>query len=164
LRRLLDFLLHQGVIDRKDIVVLDADDMLNDPECAIRKYCQRVGINFSPSMLSWTEKDCEYATEVFEKWKGFHEDALTSSELKKRTHRHVSHSQQELSSSYGPPPSNLVTPYRKLRRESQRTRSGGKSTARMRKRSSGAVWKRTFPTMNISSHLHSKYDKGSYVG
>ena len=38
-------------------------------------------------MLKWdTEEDARQAKEAFEKWNGFHDDAMHSTELKKRVH------------------------------------------------------------------------------
>lgn len=75
-----------------DICVIDADDMLDDPEGMIKTYCKSVGIDYQPSMLNWdNEKDQKRATDMFEKWPGFHDDALDSTCLKKR--QHVSHPQ-----------------------------------------------------------------------
>ena len=90
LRRLFDFLVESGVVARKNAVVIDADDMLDDPETTIREFCERVGLEFSPDMLQWSEADTEHAVQAFEKWKGFHEDALESSSLRPREHGHVS--------------------------------------------------------------------------
>ncbi|PKS12954.1 hypothetical protein jhhlp_000295 [Lomentospora prolificans] len=86
LRRLFDYLIAEGVVDRENLVVLDADDMLDNPEAAIKAYCERVGIDFSPSMLNWSEDDAQHATQAFEKWNGFHNDAIKSSSLKPRSH------------------------------------------------------------------------------
>jgi len=89
LRRLFDYLIAEGVVDRENLVVLDADDMLDNPEGAIKAYCERVGIAFSPNMLNWSEDDTVHAAEAFEKWNGFHNDAISSSSLKPRTHAQV---------------------------------------------------------------------------
>ena len=90
LRRLFDFLVAEGIIDAGNAVVVDADDMLDDPEGTIRRYCERVGVDFRPEMLSWSDKDTNHAAGAFEKWNGFHNDALGSSSLKPRTREHVS--------------------------------------------------------------------------
>lgn len=34
-------------------VILDSKDVLSDPTCALRKLCDRVGVPFDESMLSW---------------------------------------------------------------------------------------------------------------
>ena len=104
LRRVFDYLVslnHVGPAraghaeDLKDgevsITVIDADDLLDNPEGVIRAYCKEVGIEFTPKMLVWdTEEEHQAAKEAFEKWKGFHEDAINSSSLKPRDAAHVS--------------------------------------------------------------------------
>ena len=70
-----------------DICVLDADDLLDNPNGVIGAFCKSVGIEYSDRMLNWeSEEDQQYAREAFEKWTGFHEDALNSRDLKPRTH------------------------------------------------------------------------------
>jgi Sulfotransferase domain len=70
-----------------DICVLDADDLLDNPTGIIEAYCNSVGIKYEPEMLSWDSDEHQtFAKEVFEKWKGFHEDAIDSKELKPRMH------------------------------------------------------------------------------
>ncbi|KAL2886385.1 Branched-chain-amino-acid aminotransferase-like protein 2 [Ceratocystis lukuohia] len=95
LRRLFDYLIKSGVVPKDRIVVLDADDMLDQPEKVIREYCARTDINFTPNMLEWTEEDDKRAKEAFEKWKGFHEDALASSSLRPRKHPQTPVSREE---------------------------------------------------------------------
>lgn len=117
LRRLFDYLLDQGIIgpakagdeapldealndtsseqggapDRCSITVIDADDLLNNPEAILRTYCKEVGIDYSPSMLQWGDEDNqEYAAKAFEKWYGFHHDAIDSTCLRPRAGHHVS--------------------------------------------------------------------------
>ncbi len=73
--------------DGVDICVLDADDLLDDPAGMIEAYCKSVGMKYEPEMLNWdSEEHQTYAKEAFEKWKGFHEDAIHSKELKPRAH------------------------------------------------------------------------------
>jgi hypothetical protein len=99
LRRLFDYLRSEGQIGPKsatkaggnsagvEICVIDADDLLDNPSDMIEAFCKTTGIEWDPKMLIWdTEKDQEIAKEAFEKWKGFHEDALDSTELRQRTH------------------------------------------------------------------------------
>lgn len=70
-----------------DICVVDADDLLDNPSGIIEAFCNTVGIPFEPGMLKWdNEKDHQVAKEAFEKWNGFHDDAIGSTELKARTH------------------------------------------------------------------------------
>ncbi|QSS60209.1 hypothetical protein I7I51_05006 [Histoplasma capsulatum] len=73
---------------RAEICVIDADDLLDDPAGIIKRYCKSVGIDYTPEMLTWnSEEDHEIAIEAFEKWRGFHEDAIHSIELKARNHQ-----------------------------------------------------------------------------
>lgn len=70
-----------------EICVIDADDLLDDPEGILRKYCKSVGLEFDSSMLKWDDEELhQYAKETFEKWDGFHDDAIHSKDLKPRTH------------------------------------------------------------------------------
>jgi hypothetical protein len=112
LRRLFDYLRSEGQIGPKfagrpeeangstngksagvEICVIDADDLLDNPSATIKAFCETTGIKWEPEMLIWnTDQDQAIAKEAFEKWKGFHEDALDSTELRARTH--VSHAHQ----------------------------------------------------------------------
>ncbi|KAF8473323.1 P-loop containing nucleoside triphosphate hydrolase protein [Kalaharituber pfeilii] len=80
-RMLLKFLLDAQILKQEDVIVIDADDLLNNPRGIIEEYCKRVEIDFHESMLTWEERDCL----EFEKWKGFHDDAIKSNGLKART-------------------------------------------------------------------------------
>lgn len=80
-RILLQFLIESGLLEKEDVVLVDADDLLDNPRAVVEKYCRRVGIEFKEEMLSWEAKECR----EFEKWKGFHEDAMKSAGLKART-------------------------------------------------------------------------------
>jgi hypothetical protein len=105
LRRLFDYLKAQNLVgpavagkegstaitghteDKVDICLIDADELLDEPAEVIEGFCKSVGIDYSPGMLSWdTEEDHALAKKEFLKWKGFHEDAIDSTKLKKRTH------------------------------------------------------------------------------
>lgn len=71
--------------NKAEICVVDADDLLDDPAGIIAAYCKSVGIGYHEQMLSWdSEKDQKQAKDAFEKWKGFHEDAMNSCDLKPR--------------------------------------------------------------------------------
>ncbi|KAJ4421420.1 hypothetical protein N0V85_000181 [Neurospora sp. IMI 360204] len=70
------------------ITVVDADDLLDDPEGTLRAYCEAIGLDFDPKMLKWDDEESERtAKEAFEKWNGFHDDAIGSTELKPREHK-----------------------------------------------------------------------------
>jgi hypothetical protein len=87
--RLLDFLLERGIVDRDHITAIDADDLLDKPEQVIREYCARIGIDFKPQMLKWSEEDREHAQEMFAKWNGFHDDVLKTTCFQARSHAQV---------------------------------------------------------------------------
>ncbi|KAL4809205.1 P-loop containing nucleoside triphosphate hydrolase protein [Aspergillus unguis] len=79
-----------------EICVVDADDMLNSPAAMMEAFCRSVGIPYSPSMLDWdSEDDHAHAKEAFEKWKGFHEDAIDSGGLTARKHPRAPKSEAE---------------------------------------------------------------------
>lgn len=111
LRRVFDFLKsrghvgpaiageHNGNLPKGEvsITMIDADDLLDNPNGIIEAYCKEVGMDYDPGMLNWdTEEDHAQAKRAFEKWRGFHNDAIESSSLKPRESKHVSytHSQQ----------------------------------------------------------------------
>ena len=73
-----------------EITVIDADDLLDNPDKVIRSYCDAVGIDYSPDMLKWGDEASQRdAVNAFEKWKGFHEDAIGSTSLKPRENKLV---------------------------------------------------------------------------
>ena len=104
LRRIFDFLVKERQVgpavagqhaELKDgevsITVVDADDLLDAPEEIISAYCKEVGIEYKSDMLTWdSEEDHQRAKDAFEKWKGFHDDAINSTSLKPRSVAHVS--------------------------------------------------------------------------
>ncbi|KAK4631955.1 Pyrrolopyrazine biosynthesis cluster protein F [Fulvia fulva] len=114
LRRLFDYLKDTGLVGPKicgqenaegielkpgqvEICVLDADDMLDDPEGNLRAYCESIGVDFSQAMLNWdSEESHAFAKEQFEKWNGFHDDAINSTDLKPRQHKHAPKSDEQL--------------------------------------------------------------------
>lgn len=70
-----------------EICVIDADDMLDAPAATIEAFCNSVGLPYDPGMLRWDrEVDQVVAENKFEKWHGFHNDALDSPGLLARTH------------------------------------------------------------------------------
>ena len=66
------------------VVIIDADDMLEDPEGIVSAYCEAVGLPFKPSMLSWTPGPCK---ELESPWTGWTDDVLASSGITKRPKR-----------------------------------------------------------------------------
>ncbi|KAJ5970250.1 uncharacterized protein N7479_000168 [Penicillium vulpinum] len=107
LRRHFDYLLESGLIGPQvatradldaqaepqatsgvEICVIDADDMLDEPAKTIEAFCSSVGLPYNPEMLTWdTEVDHAAARNAFEKWRGFHNDAIESKALVQRTHK-----------------------------------------------------------------------------
>lgn len=73
--------------EKVPICLVDADEMLKNPKVVMRKFCESVGIEYRDEMLEWdTPEDHAFAKNQFEKWKGFHEDAINSSGLHQREH------------------------------------------------------------------------------
>lgn len=71
--------------DTIDICVVDADDLLDNPNGIIESFCKSVGIEYDPKMLDWSsEEHHQQAKDAFKKWPGFHDDAMQSSALKPR--------------------------------------------------------------------------------
>jgi hypothetical protein len=70
-----------------EICVIDADDLLDDPESIVKTFCKSVNLKFEPKMLNWdNQQDQARAKKAFEKWSGFHEDVIHSKDLKPRSH------------------------------------------------------------------------------
>lgn len=87
---------------RAAITVIDADDLLQNPEAILKVYCKEVGIDYTPKMLEWgDDENQQYAAKAFEKWYGFHHDAIDSTCLKPRPHGTVS----------SPPPPSILPLY-----------------------------------------------------
>ncbi|KAL8927305.1 MAG: hypothetical protein Q9208_002482 [Pyrenodesmia sp. 3 TL-2023] len=116
LRRVFDYLRSAGLVGPKiagqaaingharsngaprglEICVIDADDLLDNPTGIIEAYCKSVGVDYDPGMLKWDSKeDQQQARDAFEKWSGFHDDAMDSSMLKPREHMKKTKSVEE---------------------------------------------------------------------
>lgn len=86
-----------GHNSKVEICVIDADDLLDNPSGITEAFCKSTGIKYEPEMLKWdNEEDHRVAKEAFEKWKGFHEDAIDSTELKARTHKKTPKTDEQL--------------------------------------------------------------------
>ncbi|KAI1450771.1 P-loop containing nucleoside triphosphate hydrolase protein [Annulohypoxylon stygium] len=102
LRRLFDYLREQKMVGpcmagqsngKSDgeitITIIDADDLLDHPESVAKAFCKETGIEFKPEMLTWDDSENqEYVSKAFEKWTGFHNDAIHSKSLTARTQAH----------------------------------------------------------------------------
>lgn len=76
-----------GDSNQTEICVIDADDLLDNPSGNMEAYCRSAGIDYHPDMLKWDSEEAhDYAKKAFAKWKGFHEDAINSTELRSRLH------------------------------------------------------------------------------
>ncbi|EXJ92691.1 hypothetical protein A1O3_01243 [Capronia epimyces CBS 606.96] len=85
-----------GEADKPETCVIDADDLLDNPEGILKAYCKNIGLDFRQEMLNWdNEEDQRRAKAAFEKWRGFHEDAIDSKDLKPRTHKKAAKSEAE---------------------------------------------------------------------
>ena len=126
-----------------NICVVDADDLLDNPNGVIEAFCKSVGIEYSDKMLNWeSEEDQQYARETFVKWTGFHEDALNSCGLKPRTH--VSDCLRFMSYA-NPFPQRRKGP----RTEKKKTTSGVRNMGRRELKLSGRMLMRMLKTTNI---------------
>ena len=65
-------------------VVVDADDLLDDPEGIMKSYCESVGIDYQRGMTRWDPGPVDAGWET---WAGWHEDVLKSSGITPRNHR-----------------------------------------------------------------------------
>ncbi|KAL8728555.1 MAG: hypothetical protein Q9166_005288 [cf. Caloplaca sp. 2 TL-2023] len=83
LRILFDYLRREG---GETPILIDADDLLSEPDAVIRDLCARLEIPYKSSMLSWpSADDYDFAKCLFEKYAGYHEDALNSKGLRPRS-------------------------------------------------------------------------------
>ncbi|KAL8708143.1 MAG: hypothetical protein Q9220_006904 [cf. Caloplaca sp. 1 TL-2023] len=63
-------------------LLIDAEDLLANPYAILRSLCSSLSFPYSPSMLSWSSpEDHAFAFSLFEKYAGYHEDALNSTGL-----------------------------------------------------------------------------------
>jgi len=128
LRRLFDYLRDQKLVGpavagqgegqhagpgEMQICVIDADDMLDNPEGVLSTYCRSIGLEWNKEMLNWDSEEAhEFAREQFEKWNGFHDDAINSTDLKPRVHKHAPKSDDELfaewTEKYGPDAAKVI--------------------------------------------------------
>lgn len=135
-----------------EVCVIDADDMLDEPAKTIEAFCNSVGLPYRPEMLFWdNEEEHAVARNAFEKWRGFHNDAIESKALEQRTHVSL------LVIDVGVLGLGLWTNtvYRNVlsRPRNSLTPSGRRSTVRSKLLSSAEPSTPTWPTICTSSHL-----------
>ncbi|KAL8652099.1 MAG: hypothetical protein Q9226_004403 [Calogaya cf. arnoldii] len=63
-------------------LLIDADDLLAQPQNVLHHVCTHLEIPYDESMLEWrSDEDHAFAAGLFEKFAGYHEDALNSTGL-----------------------------------------------------------------------------------
>lgn len=67
--------------DAPPCVIIDADDLLADPEGVMAAYCTAVGLPFHSSMLSWQPGNVK---ELESPWSGWTDDVIQSSGITRR--------------------------------------------------------------------------------
>ena len=105
-----------------EICLVDADDLLDNPEKVTQLYCASVGLSYDPAMLRWDNSENRHkAAAQFERFPGFHDAAIKSSSLKPR--EDVSRiSNLRLILAYFPTPQSLFRS-KKRRQKSGRSRN-----------------------------------------
>ena len=77
-------------------ILIDAEDLLADPDTVINSLCSRLGIPYSHSMLEWpSQEDHDYAMSLFQKYAGYHQDALNSTALQSKPRSKVRSKDEE---------------------------------------------------------------------
>ena len=73
-----------GAANEQLPIVMDATDILSKPEEMLAEFAQRVGLPFDSSMLTWEQHNPEME-KAFNKFRGYHNDAIHSSGLMSQT-------------------------------------------------------------------------------
>jgi len=78
-------------------LIIDADDLLENPEDIMRSYCEGLGLKFNPKILRWEPGPVP----DWDVWAGWHENALKSCgfakrDLEKKEAAAKTHEEQEL--------------------------------------------------------------------
>ena len=76
-------------ISGKTPILIDADDLLNDPDSTVKAYCNAVGIPFIPEALSWEPK----SRPEINHWQSgvWHSSLNTSNGLRDRKHKEINY-------------------------------------------------------------------------
>ena len=70
-----------------EVCLIDAENLLNDPESICKAYCKSVGLQFECSMLSWkTPEDRRRAEVTFKKSLPEHDVAINSTSITPQVH------------------------------------------------------------------------------
>ncbi len=75
LYKLLEFIQNTG----RDVIVIDAADLLKNPEYIMEIYCDRTGLPYNKQMLTWTPGEVKDWTSVRDKSEHWHWNAMYSS-------------------------------------------------------------------------------------
>ncbi|XP_077998748.1 uncharacterized protein LOC144451719 [Glandiceps talaboti] len=70
-------------VTQQPIIVIDADDVRNDPPIMFKKYCDAVGLHFDESMLHWEANTRPDFLSPF--WENWFTDIIKSDGFKKRS-------------------------------------------------------------------------------
>ena len=81
-----------GYNEWNDILIIDADDLLSEPEIMLKKYCDIVGLNYNRNMTKWKAGNVD----EFKCWNGWHDQVVQSSGFKKRTKQQIETKEKEL--------------------------------------------------------------------
>jgi len=73
------------LLPKDRLILLDSADLIAEPEGALRAFCTGVGIEFENTMLCWEAKHVS----IFDKWKGWHEQAQNSTGFKAVRHEEI---------------------------------------------------------------------------
>lgn len=61
-------------------IIIDADDVLNNPQHILSMYCNKVGIEFTDNMLTW---EATLPNPDWLVWEGWHDDAISCTGFRK---------------------------------------------------------------------------------
>ena len=77
---------HPDSYARRDVCLIDSDDLLDRPEETMRKFCEYIGVEYSSDMLNFTDinGDTHAATNLKHWGNAFHEEAMNSTRLLSR--------------------------------------------------------------------------------
>ncbi|GMI42885.1 hypothetical protein TrCOL_g12862 [Triparma columacea] len=67
----------------KELIVVDADDLLAKPQAVMGKWCEMVGLEFHEDLMTKWEPS---KPKMWDKWDGWHEDAAKSQGFKAPVH------------------------------------------------------------------------------
>ena len=91
------YLLHKKLLERTEdeILIVDADQLLQNPTKIMKNYCERVGLGkwYSDDILCWSPTEIP---EQWKVWKDWHVDVINSSGIEMVTPEMANRKQEEL--------------------------------------------------------------------